>query len=125
MRRDPEKLQAHLDKWRDLPLDYHANDCAKFAADWAGVTIDRYASKFAALRYIARSGCKRSADVVSQHLKQLDRPELARWGDVVGIDTPPLDTLGICEGSRVVFLSGDGGYIRKPLRQCHRAWRVN
>ena len=124
MQRDPEALQAHLDKWRGRPLDYNAMDCARFAADWAGVELKAWHSERSALKAVKAYGARRVADAVDTVLTPRIMAGLARWGDIVALDTYPLDTLGICEGARCIFLDGKGGYIRKPLRECFRAWEV-
>jgi hypothetical protein len=120
-----EALQAHLDKWRGRKIDYSGFDCGRFASDWAGVDLGPYTGKRDALRYLVKRGVRRSADIVSLHLEQLPSVTQARWGDIVAMNDAPLDPLGICEGSRCIFLDGAGGFVRRPLRQCWRAWRVN
>lgn len=125
MQRDPAKLEAHLAKWRGRDIDYASFDCGRFAADWAGVQLGPYSGKRDALRYLLERGVRRSGDIVSVHLDQLGEVTQARWGDIVAQDDAPLDPLGICDGARCIFLDGAGGFTRRPLRQCWRAWRVD
>jgi hypothetical protein len=120
---DLTSLQAFLDENRDQPVDYVNHDCVRWAAmGWAGVPLDgAWSGLVGAMRYIKAQGASRVADVIDCHLPVTDTP---KRGDLVALDTAPLDTMGICLGRESVFLT-DNGYVRMPTRHTFRAWSVS
>lgn len=119
-----DALEKYFQRWDSVTVDYDSADCAQFAAGWAGVTLPGWKSEREAIKTVVRAyGLRRVADCVSAELGEPIDVHNAKRGDVVALDTPPLDTLGICIGREAVFI-GDGVLERRPLRKCFRAWRV-
>lgn len=117
-------LEAHFREWDARTLDYKSTDCVRFVASWVGVDVATWSSEAGALRSMkVKYHAGRVADAASQELGPHVAITEARYGDVVALDTPPLDTLGICIGRESVFL-GDGVLVRRPTLSCFRAWKV-
>ena len=116
-------LQEFLNKWAGQTLDYKQSDCARFVGDWAGVDFGEWDSPESGLELMReRYNCERSSDVMSVYFGEPLEPCHAKAGDIVSIDMPPLDPLGICLGRESVFL-GETGLTRIRTRNCMHAWR--
>lgn len=117
-------LERHFQIWQSRPFDYSQKDCARWAAAWACVDLVKdWNSEREALRVLSRRyDGRRLAEAVDRHLIRIKVSD-ARYGDLVALDTPPLDTLGICIGYTAVFL-GPLGYVRRPRSAAFAAWHV-
>lgn len=126
--RDAAALDAYLRSVENMKCDYKRFDCVRFAVGWAalrGRTVDlpRWSSPAGALRAVSREG-RRLADLVTARLGEPVAPREAPWGSIIALSEPPLDPLGIKDGSTVIFLSPLGGFYRRPLRDAAFAWRL-
>jgi len=126
--KDRARLEAFLIRNRCKPVDYRAWDCARYSAAWLAasghpVRLPHWSNKFGALRVIRRNGY-RLADLMADYAGSPTNPARAPWGAIVALPSPPLDALGIADGSSAIFLAPDGGYTRRPLRACSHAWVI-
>jgi len=125
-RRDQRRadLEAHLARWDGREFDYRRCDCVRWTSEWALVPVvrDWKSQREAMRRLLERHERDRVADAVDDYLTRISVTE-AQYGDIVALDTPPLDTLGICIGYTAVFL-GPLGYVRRPRSNAFAAWRV-
>jgi hypothetical protein len=109
-------------------VDYQNWDCARYAAAWLAdsgrpVELPEWSSAFGALRVVRRHG-QRLADMMHNFAGRPVAPEQAYWGAIVAHPSPPMDALGICDGSSAIFLALGGDYVRRPLRACSHAWVI-
>ena len=126
--KDRLRLEAFLARNRRRLVDYRDWDCARYAAAWLAdsghpVSLPYWSNKFGALRAIRRNGY-RLADLMDDYAGTPTDPARAPWGAIVALPSPPVDALGIADGSFAIFLAPGGGYTRRPLRACSHAWVI-
>ena len=130
-----ENLNAYLSEVRDSAFEWGKNDCftftnnafhAMYGEGWADDWLGRYMSGNVVLRrkeLIDEFGSRSFVDAVDQKLKRIDytpplgalvtTKECQRW--IIGV------AMGICTGTKAVFLSKDGT-LHLPLDDVHQAW---
>lgn len=116
----------------DRPFCWGTWDCGLLAADcvlaMTGVDI---AAEFRGRYKTARGARKVMRGDMAQMMARVSQtygmpaipPLAAQRGDMVMIDTPLGDALGICVGSRVAC-AGPDGLVYVPIAQALLAWRV-
>ena len=129
--KDRASLEAYIEPWRTAVCDYENFDCVRFVSGWIEQRTGKNPIRDLPEWRSKRSGvlvATRGHSRVSEHANALLGASVAiseaQWGDVVGIDGPPLDPLGIVDGREGIFLSPLGGLKRVPLRVCSFAWRI-
>ncbi len=116
----------------DRPFCWGSWDCGLLAADcvlaMTGVDI---AAEFRG-RYTTARGARRvmrgdMAEMMARVSKTYGMPEInpamAQRGDMVMVDTPLGDALGICVGARVAC-TGPDGLVYVPSSTARCAWKV-
>lgn len=124
----PERLAAHLDRWRARPFGWGDADCARFAEGAVlAVTGRRVAigptwcdldSARGVLRLLG--GLVRAVD---EHLPRVPLP-YAQRGDVVLVRGPAHRHLAVIDGAGGWVAPGAAGLVRGPLVQARLAWGV-
>ena len=113
---------------RDWQFAWGRSDCALWAAAWVQEATGQdlaqgmrltYFSENAALRRLARLGCRDVADLADRFLPKRGF-HFAGRGDIV---LHPHAALGVCSGLRSHFLT-PRGMTDLPTSQCTRAWAV-
>lgn len=116
----------------DRPFCWGTWDCGLLAADcvqaMTGVDIaaefrGRYTTARGARRVMRGSMAEMMARVSHTYGMPEIRPAMAQRGDMVMVDTPLGDALGICVGARVAC-AGPDGLAMLPLSAARCAWRV-
>lgn len=116
----------------DRPFRWGSWDCGLMAADcilaMTGIDIaaefrGRYTTARGARRVMRGSMAEMMARVSSAYGMPEVMATLARRGDMVMVDTPLGDALGICVGTRVAC-AGPNGLTLLPLSAARRAWRI-
>lgn len=130
-----ESLNTYLKSVKDKKFQWGAHDCLTFTNDafhamynegWADDWLGRYMTRSQLLRSkeLKREfGFTKFSDAVDQKLRRIDHvPPLGalvttkyaqRW--IIGV------AMGICTGSKAVFLSKQG-VLYLPLDVIHQAW---
>lgn len=130
-----ESLNLYLKSVKDIPFKWGSHDCltftnnayhAMYGQGWADDWLGRYISEGIFLRrneLKKEYGFKTFSDAVDQRLKRVNHvPPLGalvttkaaqRW--VIGV------AMGICTGTKAVFLSKEG-VLYLPLDYIHQAW---
>jgi len=116
----------------DRPFCWGSWDCGLLAADcvlaMTGVDIaaefrGRYTTARGARRVMRGSMAEMMARVSETYGMPEIRPAQAQRGDMVMVDTPLGDALGICVGARIAC-AGPDGLTMLPLSAARCAWRV-
>lgn len=116
----------------DRPFCWGTWDCGLLAADcvraMTGVDLaaefrGRYTTARGARRVMRGSMARMVTRVTRMHGMPEIAPALARRGDMVMVDSPLGDALGICVGTRVAC-AGPDGLVFMPLSAARLAWRI-
>lgn len=127
----PERLNAHVDEWRNRPFEWGKSDCALFClhAEKAITGESRfedflgaYDSDIGSIKALKRLGAGDLISTVGQRLEEIPVSQATR-GDVASIDTPEGDALSLVIGDKVAGL-GKEGLLFFPLSSAKKAWRV-
>jgi len=122
------RLSNYINK--DHSFDWLSHNCALFAAGGVecqtGIDFAKdYKGPKTKAGMIKR--LKRVAgnveDAVTKELGEPINVKMAKRGDVVSCETEFGLALGLCVGSKAVFLNEDGK-VFFPLKICRKAWRV-
>jgi hypothetical protein len=116
----------------DRPFEWGAWDCGLFSAacvqamtgvDIAAEFRGRYKTAKGARRVMRGTMGEMMTRVAATYGMPEIRPSLAQRGDMVMIDTPDGEALGICIGATIACLS-PFGLLFLPMTRARRAWRV-
>jgi hypothetical protein len=134
----PVVLPKALRELWGTPFAWGSHDCALAACtvieamtghDPAAELRGTYDSETGALRAISRAGAEGLEDLAVRLANECGFPPvavlMAQRGDLVLIPTSEGPALGIVDmdGIHAVFPS-EKNAVRRPLRQCGRAWRI-
>jgi hypothetical protein len=124
----PERLHRFIEDRREAVFCWGAHDCCLFAADalaaitGADLASDlrgKYASRLGAARLLKKHGGLRA--IADARLERI--PTLAAGrGDIVLIETPEGDALGVCLG-RQIAAQGSEGLVFMGMERAEAAWR--
>ncbi len=127
----PELLNDFIK--RDHTFDWHTCNCALFAADSVlaitgvdfGADYRGPKTKRGMIAKLARVCGGGVEDAVTRELgKQMSNPLMAGRGDVVSYDFGEGPALGVCLGSKAVFISESDGLVYVPSKLWSKSWRV-
>lgn len=127
----PERLNMFLKYHHEF--DWHSCNCALFAADGVrAITGNDFAKPYrgpktkrgmiSRLRKVCGGAVEEAA--TRELGEPLSNPLLAKRGDVVSYDFGEGAALGICTGSKAVFISENDGLVYVPSNLWHKAWGV-
>lgn len=135
------RLREHIEAYRDTPSSWGSHDCVAWAISCVAVCRDlqqlpetiglRHRSLSGAVREMRRRGCRTPQEGAAWLLGPPKHISLARYGDIVALDTRSRDmdggggelgmSLGVCYG-RVSFFAGDEGLVDIPTLECNEAY---
>lgn len=127
----PERLNNHIDEWRDKNFDWGKADCALFCLygekAMCGTSrfedfLGTYSTDFGSLRALKKLGTGELTSTVAARLPEINISEAQR-GDVVSIDTPEGQALALFVGDKIAAL-GENGLLFLPVSLANRAWRI-
>jgi len=134
----PRDLAAAIRRMRDTPFEWGVHDCGLAAAtviesitgvDPAAGLRGKYSSAAGSarrLKEVSGGGLEEFAESIAASLGcgEIDVARAGR-GDAVLFDTEDGPALGIVDTDGIhAVATGTRGWIRLPVRQCRRAWRV-
>lgn len=128
-----ERLAEYLSQMHALQFEQGQHDCGHFVAgavqaitgvDHISAYHGHYTTVQGYLRLLKRDGHDSVAAYVSSVLGEPIPVLAAQRGDVVMMLEGELEALGICDGTRAIFLNHDGGLAELPVERCQMAWRV-
>jgi hypothetical protein len=139
----PKRLEAYLNKRKEMGFSWGVNDCCAFAfgaavamglPDPTPDEAKNYRSANGAERVIRRLGgtLEKSFEIAMSKAGFREIPPLtAQRGDVtltdiVTVDGAPSPAFGIVDldGRKALFVKQEGGLSAIPMKSCRRAWRV-
>lgn len=129
----PRLLAAFLAD--EKPFEWGARDCSLFAADAvlciagsdpAKSLRGKYKTEKGAARILKRRGGleKVAAKLAADNRMEEIPPLMAQRGDVVLIDSPMGEALGVIDMSGRIAAQGPDGVMRQGIAAARRAWRV-
>lgn len=123
------RLEELVQSKRNQPFNWANNNCMGFVAEAqktiTGETdfpevLENLKNKNNALKLVLKNGSL--TDWVNKHLEQIPIT-MAQRGDIVDVETCEGPAMGLCIGSRAVFIGKDGlEYV--SLTSLIRAWRM-
>ena len=129
----PEKLAAVLKAARSRPFEWGAHDCVLFCAaateamcgiDPAAALRGVYKSAAGEVRAAKRLfGVSTLADLAAALWGEESPPARARRGDVVLVEAPEGEALGVAAGAPGIAVVTRAGLAFAPARSARRAWR--
>lgn len=111
------------------PFDWRHHNCAQFAAEWVRIVEGgRPASPgVSGAREAIRAAAALGGTLLDATTAQLGRPPvsaaMARAGDVVMINRPNLQALGLCAGRTAAYLTASG-VAHIPIAEASVAWHL-
>jgi len=127
----PDRLQDHIEKWRNKKFRWGTADCSMFVLQAEKAMygesrfqdfVGSYRSEKGSQVALAELGMGTLKETLDDRLEPI-LVKRAMRGDVALIDTPEGDALSLVIGQQLAAMSKEG-LIFLPLQAAKKAWRV-